>query len=101
MTGFKALNLAVELYKECEKLSLKNPVKDQLMRASLSVPLNISEGSGRRTPKDQKRFYSIALGSVRECQCLVIIIGNNELNKAYDKLGALVYGLTRKVGIER
>jgi len=38
--SFKALDLAVELYQECEKLKLKNPVRDQLLRASLSIALN-------------------------------------------------------------
>ena len=98
MTGFKALDLAVELYEECESLKLRSPIKDQLLRASLSVPLNITEGSGRKTAKDQKRFYSIALGSVRECQCLVKILKNQKLTKSYDKLGALVYGLTQNKG---
>ena len=93
--AFKALDLAIELYKECEKLKLKNPVKDQLHRASLSIALNITEGSGRSSTKDQKRFYSIAMGSLRETQCLVKIINNQDLIQRYDYLGALVYGLNR------
>ena len=93
--SFKALDLAVELYQECEKLKIKNPVKDQLLRASLSIALNITEGSGRNSLKDQKRFYSIAMGSTREVQCLVKIIKNKELERQYDHLGALVYGLCR------
>ena len=97
MSNFIALDLAVELYKECSKLKLKNPIKDQLLRASLSVALNITEGSGRSSSKDRRRFYFFSLGSVRECQCLVKIIDNTELIKKYDRLGALVYGLTRKI----
>ena len=93
--AFKALDLAIELYQECEKLKLKNPVKDQLHRASLSIALNITEGSGRSSIKDQKRFYSIAMGSLRETQCLVKIIDNKERIKKYDYLGKLVYGLNR------
>lgn len=96
MKKFVALNLAVELYQTCERMHLKEPIRDQLLRASLSVALNITEGSGRRTTKDQKRFYYIAMGSVRECQCLVKIIGNQNLQSEYDRMGALVYGLIRK-----
>ena len=95
MRNFHALDLAIELYRDCEKLKLKNPIKDQLLRASLSISLNISEGSGRRTPRDRARFYSIALGSLRETQTLIKIIGNKDLEQAYDRLGALVFGLHR------
>ena len=45
-TGFIALDLATSLYLECSELKLKNPVKDQLLRASLSIALKITEGSG-------------------------------------------------------
>ena len=79
-----------------EKLKLKNPVKDQLMRASLSVALNITEGSGRLTPRDQRKFYGIAMGLLRESQTLVKIIGNDNLIRRYDHLGRLLYGLLRK-----
>ncbi len=96
MAGFIALELAATLYKECEELKLRHPIKDQLLRAALSIALNLSEGSGRSTLKDQKRFYSIALGSTREVQTLMKIIKNIELMRQYDRLGALVYGLSRK-----
>ena len=95
-TGFIALDEATELYLECEKLKLKNPVRDQLLRASLSIALNITEGSGRQTSKDKRRFYSIAMGSLRETQTLVKITNNQELVERYHRLGALVYGLVRK-----
>ena len=95
-TGFIALDLATELYLECEKLKLKNPVKDQLLRASLSIALNITEGSGRSSTKDKKRFYSIAMGSLRETQTLVKIVNNQNLVERYHYLGALVYGLVQK-----
>lgn len=96
MTGFLALDLAVELYQKCERLKLRNPIRDQLLRASLSIALNITEGSGRTSRRDQKRFYSIAMGLLRETQTLIRIIGNIELQKAYNHLGALVFGLNRK-----
>jgi len=96
MTKFIALELATELYLECEKLPLKNPIKDQLQRASLSITLNLAEGSGRSTRKDKRRFYVIALGSTREVQAIVKIIKNHGLVQNYDQLGALVYGLVQK-----
>ena len=42
-------------------------VKDQLDRASTSIPLNIAEGNGKYTSKDRCRFFDIAYGSVLEC----------------------------------
>jgi len=38
-------------------------VKDQLDRASTSMPLNIAEGNGKYSPKDRCRFFDIAHGS--------------------------------------
>ena len=42
-------------------------VKDQLDRASTSIPLNIAEGNGKFTSKDRCRFFDIAHGSALEC----------------------------------
>ena len=38
----------------------------QVRRAAISVSSNIAEGSGRRTIKDQSRFYVMAYGSLME-----------------------------------
>ncbi len=97
-TGFLALDKATELYGECEKLRLQEPIKNQLLRASLSIALNLTEGSGRIHLKDRRRFYSIAMGSLRETQCLIRILKNQNLAKEYDRLGGLIYGLIRKSG---
>jgi four helix bundle protein len=49
-------------------------MKNQLRRASLSVVLNIAEGTGRFTDADKKHFYTMARSSVFECvACLDII----------------------------
>jgi hypothetical protein len=31
--------------------------KDQIIRASQSIPLNIAEGNGKRSPAERKRFF--------------------------------------------
>jgi four helix bundle protein len=48
--------------------------KDQLRRASLSIVLNIAEGSGRFTKPAKRNFYVIAKGSVYECSALFDIL---------------------------
>src|SRR6266851_8116008 len=42
-------------------------VKDQLDRASTSIPLNTAEGNGKYSPKDRCRYFDTAHGSALEC----------------------------------
>src|SRR4029453_18907979 len=53
----------------------KAAVKDQLDRASTSIPLNIAEGNGKFSPKDRARFFEMARGSALECAaCLDVLL---------------------------
>ena len=49
-------------------------LRDQLERASLSIVLNIAEGSGRCTPPERRRHFIIALGSVYECAAILDVL---------------------------
>tara|TARA_B100000959_G_C14677903_1_gene499329 strand:- start:358 stop:696 length:339 start_codon:yes stop_codon:yes gene_type:complete len=44
---------------------------DQLRRAVSSIPLNFAEGYGKRTPKEQRRFFMIARGSTNEVAAIL------------------------------
>ncbi|MCB9091288.1 MAG: four helix bundle protein [Halobacteriovoraceae bacterium] len=79
---FKTYQLAKKLYLHCQKLKLKSHMKNQLDRASLSIVLNIAEGSGKLSMKDRARFYQIALGSLRKTYAILDIL--NEINKLKD-----------------
>ena len=47
-------------------LRVTGNLRDQMQRAMRSVVLNIAEGAGERGSTAQKRYYSIARGSVSE-----------------------------------
>ena len=52
--------------------------RDQWLRASQSIPLNIAEGNGKSSSNDRRRFFEIARGSALECAAIqdVLNIGN-------------------------
>ena len=47
------------------------PVSSQLLRASMSVMLNLAEGSGEYATREKARFYRIAKRSGTECGALL------------------------------
>jgi len=54
-------------------------VKDQIRRASLSIVLNIAEGSAKQSDKDFARFLQVALGSVNEVAACLDVLVNKQL----------------------
>ncbi len=97
LAKFKTYQLSINLYRELQKHHLKRHLKDQLDRASSSVVLNIAEGSGKRG-KDRKRFYAIALGSLRETHAIGTIadIKEEPILKLIDQIAACLYTLCFK-----
>ena len=50
-------------------------VRDQLDRASTSIPLNIAEGNGKFTERDRCKFFDTARGSALECAaCMDVLV---------------------------
>jgi four helix bundle protein len=59
----------------------KAAVKDQLDRASTSIPLNIAERNGKFSIPDRCRFLDFARGSALECAaCLDVLVAKNLIN---------------------
>ncbi len=81
---------------------LQGPVRharDQLLRASQSIPLNIAEGNGKASDGDRRRFFEIARGSALECAaiqdvlqvCGAIEVEENEVAKrTLDRIAAML-----------
>ena len=78
----------------------------QLRRASVSIPTNIAEGSGRFTQKDFASFLQISLGSSQEVEYLILL--SKELNyiteaefilldKSIGEIKAMLISLIKKV----
>jgi len=83
----------------------KAAAKDQLNRASTSIPLNIAEGNGKFSAKDRARFFEMARGSALECAaCLDVLLVRKLANEeqvilAKERLARIVQmliGLLRK-----
>ena len=86
-------------------IAAKAAAKDQLDRASTSIPLNIAEGNGKFSGKDRARFLEIARGSALECAaCLDVLVARKlaapkQIENAKENLARIVQmlvGLLRK-----
>ena len=70
----RAIDFVLTIRKLCNALKSDYDILDQLKRASLSILLNLAEGSGRYHKRDKKNFYYIARGSLYECIPILTIL---------------------------
>ena len=92
-------------YHRCERLKGHRSAKDQLLRASQAIPLNIAEGNGKATDGDRRRYFEIARGSALECgaiQDVLEVCGalsaeeNAEAKVVLDRIVAMLTRLGRR-----
>ena len=99
LKDFRAYQLAVRFYKNCENVKGARHLHDQLIRASSSIALNLAEGSERVTDKDRRRFYRMAMGSTRECQAILDLLSSDnvpsETKDLVDSLAASIFKLCK------
>jgi four helix bundle protein len=95
MKTFRCYTISLEVYRHAQALPLPAHLKRQLLRAASSVCLNFSEGWGREAKADRRHFFTIAFGSVRECQSIAALAGPSaqRLAESLDVLAASTWRL--------
>ena len=77
--------------------------RDQLLRASQSIILNLAEGNGKTSGRDRNRFFEIARGSAYECAAIqdVLEVGgaiSNQQNNTAKQLLLRIVSMLTKLG---
>ena len=86
--NFKVYQEAKALHRKILRLTNTFPhssyyLADQAKRASLSILLNIAEGSSKQSDKDFNRFIAMSLGSADETiACLEIALDEKLISKS-------------------
>ena len=79
---------------------------DELKRASVSIPQNIAEGSGKPSAADRSRYFGIARGSAMECGAILDVgvtlklFSANDHQKGMELLERIVSMLTKMMKLE-
>ncbi len=94
---FRSYQLALRFFFLVRQVRGTPFLRDQLHRAAGSIALNLAEGYGRSAPADRRRHFTIALGSLRECQAALAMLELTDpaLVDLADHLGGCLYKLTR------
>ncbi len=82
-----SIHYGANVYEKADSLpGVHRPARDQWLRASQSIPLNIAEGNGKTAQADRRRYFEIARGSALECAAIqdVLVVGK-ALEKAQSR----------------
>lgn len=83
-------------------------LRDQVLRASVSIMANIAEGFGRRSNKEFANFLNMAHGSASECQSHLYVtldvgyIDQNDFDDLYgffEECSKMIIGLAPLTGL--
>jgi len=99
------MELVENIYKVTANLPKEEQygLSEQLRRAAISIPSNISEESARNTPKEILNFLNISLGSIAEVETQLLIsemLGYVDVKPSLKKLvrvRALILGLRNSI----
>ena len=82
----KAHALALDVHRVATRIrgSDNAPLRSQMIRAALSIPTNIVEGTGQRSGKEFGRFIGFALNSASELDYHLIVARDLRLIGATD-----------------
>ena len=81
-------------------------INEQWKRATMSIMLNLAEGTGRIAASEKKHFYTISRSAVFECVAIMDVLrGQNQIEmskydefySSYEKLSKMLLGLFRNV----
>lgn len=110
----KVWQISHEFVKEIYKTDFNLPndekfgLNSQIKRASMAIPANIAEGSGRYNPKEFRYFLSISKGSVNEVNYYLLFCYEmgylakedyNHLNDRCDHINRMLGSLISKIKI--
>ena len=97
MADFKKLRgwqeahaLTIDVIRACEDIAgnVGTIVRNQLIRAMMSVPSNVAEGSAKKSDREFARYVRISLGSAAEVENHLILARDLDLLKS-DRFDAL------------
>ena len=104
----KSHELVLRIYKETKKFpnDEKYGLISQMRRSASSIPMNIVEGSGRRSNKEFLHFLSICSGSCEEMKYQLLLSKDldyidedlyGELSDEYIVVSKMLYKLSRSI----
>ena len=101
-----AEDLTIHIYRVTRTIRGARGLSDQLLRAAVSVPINIVEGNAHSSPRERARFLGYAIASVWEVEGHVqlsldlAMISTNEYRALLEEIvhtRKMLYGFIKKV----